>query len=33
MNENVWTLIKISLKFATKGKINNIPVLVKMIAW
>ena len=27
-NENVWTLIKISLKFVPKGLINNIPALV-----
>ena len=27
-NENVWILIKISLKFAPKGKIKNIPALV-----
>ena len=27
-NENVWILIKISLKFVPKGPINNIPALV-----
>ena len=33
MNENVWILIKISLKFVPKGPINNIPPLVQMMAW
>ena len=28
LNENVWISIKISLKFAPKGPINNIPALV-----
>ena len=28
LNENVWTLIKISLKFIPKGPVNDIPVLV-----
>ena len=28
VNENVWILIKISLKFVPKGPINNIPALV-----
>ena len=32
-NENVWILIKISLKFVPKGQIHNIPVLVQIIAW
>ena len=32
-NENVWISIKISLKFVSKGPINNIPVLVKIMAW
>ena len=32
-NENVWISIKISLKFVPKGSINNIPVLVQIIAW
>ena len=27
-NENVWIPIKISLKFVSKGPINNIPALV-----
>ena len=33
LNENVWTLIKISLKFIPKGHINNIPALVEIMAW
>ena len=33
LNENVWILIKISLKFVPEGPINNIPTLVQMIAW
>ena len=33
LNENVWTLIKISLKFVPKGPINNIPALVQIMAW
>ena len=33
LNENVWILIKISLKFVPKGPINNIPVLVHIMAW
>ena len=32
-NENVWILIKISLKFVAKGSINNIPALVQIMAW
>ena len=28
LNENVWILINISLKFATKGQINKFPALV-----
>ena len=28
LNENVWSLIKISLKFVAKGPINTIPALV-----
>ena len=31
-NENVWILIKISLKFVPKGRINNIPALVQIMA-
>ena len=33
LNENVWIPIKISLKFVPKGPINNIPALVKIMAW
>ena len=33
LNENVWTLHKISLKFVPKGRINNIPALVQIMAW
>ena len=33
MNENVWILIKISLKFVPKFQINNIPALVQIMAW
>ena len=33
LNENVWTPIKISLKFVPKGRINNIPALVQIMAW
>ena len=33
LNENVWISIKISLKFVPKGPINNIPSLVKIMAW
>ena len=33
LNENVWILIKISLRFVSKGLINNIPVLVQIMAW
>ena len=33
LNENVWTPIKISLKFVPKGAINNIPSLVQIMAW
>ena len=32
LNENVWILVKISLKFVQKVPINNIPALVQM-AW
>ena len=28
LNENVWILIKILLKFVSKGPINNIPALI-----
>ena len=33
LNENVWISIMIPLKFVPKGLINNIPVLVQMMAW
>ena len=32
-NENVWILIKISLKFNSKGPVINIPSLVQIMAW
>ena len=32
-NENVWILIKISLKFVRKGPVYNIPALVQIMAW
>ena len=32
-NENVWILIKISLKFVPKGPLNNILALVQIMAW
>ena len=31
--ENIWILIKISLKFVPYGPINNIPSLVQIMAW
>ena len=33
LNENVWIAIQISLKFFPRGPINNIPALVKLLAW
>ena len=33
LNENVWISINISLKFVPKGPINNIPILVQVMAW
>ena len=33
LNENIWLLINISLKFVLKGQINNIPTLVQIMAW
>ena len=33
LNENIKILIKIWLKFIPKGPINNIPVLVQIMAW
>ena len=33
LNENLWIPIKISLKFVPKGRINNIPTFVQIMAW
>ena len=33
LNENVWFLIKISLKLVPKDPINNIPALIEIMAW
>ena len=33
LNENIWILIKISLKFVPKWPINSIPTLVQIMAW
>ena len=33
LNENVWISFKISLKFVPKVLMNNIPVLVQIMAW
>ena len=33
LNENMWIPLKISLKFVPKVRINNIPVLVQIMAW
>ena len=33
VKENAWMSINISLKFVPKGPINNIPVLVQVMAW
>ena len=33
LNENVWIPFKISLKFISKGQINNIPALVQIMTW
>ena len=33
LNENIWILIKISLKFVPRGPINNIPAFVQIMAW
>ena len=32
-DENVWISIQVSLKFVPKGRINNIPALVQIMAW
>ena len=33
LNENVWISITISLKFVTRGSINNTPTLFQIMAW
>ena len=33
LNENVWISLKIPLKFVPRGPINNIRVLVQIMAW
>ena len=33
LNENIWISIKISMKLVSKDLINNIPALVKIMAW
>ena len=33
LNENAWISLKISLKCASKVRINNIPALVQIMAW
>ena len=33
LNENILIIIKISLKFVLEGPVNNIPALVKIMAW
>ena len=33
VKENVLILIKISLKFVSKGSMNNIQALVQIMAW
>ena len=33
LNENISISINISLKFVPKGRINNIPALVQIMAW
>ena len=33
LNEDVWTSLKISLKFVPNVRINNIPALVQIMAW
>ena len=33
LTENVWILIKISLKFVPRKSINNMPALVPIMAW
>ena len=33
LNENVWIPSRISLKFVPKGPIDNIPAMVRIMAW
>ena len=33
MNGNVWIVIKMSLNFFSKGRSNNIPAVVQIMAW
>ena len=33
LNENIWISVKISLRFVPKIWINNIPALVRIMAW
>ena len=33
LNENVWIPIEMSLKFVSKGPINNISAMVQIMAW
>ena len=33
LNENVWILFNISLRFVPKVRVNNIPALVQIMAW
>ena len=33
LNENVWISINMSLMFVSRGPINNIPILVQVMAW
>ena len=33
LNENVWTSLKISLKFVPKGPIDNMLTLFQIMAW
>ena len=33
LNENIWILLKISLKFVNKVPIKNIPALVQIMVW
>ena len=33
VNDHVWFVIKIPLKFVPRGPINNIPALVQIMAW